>query len=149
VRREDLMRSEETGWAELNALLHGLSAEQLTTMGYTAEGWSIKDMMWHIAAWSADAAIHFERMRAGTFDPAEVQDIQGLNDGWFEVSKRLELGTVKAEWHAARTMMVERFGEAEGLPAEADEWFEEAGGLHYAKHVEDLRNWVERLTSRG
>lgn len=143
------MRSEETGWAELNALLHGLTAEQLTTPGYTAEGWSIKDMMWHIAAWSADAASHFERMRAGTFDAAEVQDIQGLNDAWFEVSKGLELGTVKAEWHAARTMMVERFGEAEVLPAEGDEWFEESGGLHYAKHLADLRDWVERLTSSG
>ena len=147
MRREDLTRSEEAGWVELNALLHGLTPEQLTTPGYTAEGWSIKDMMWHIAAWSADAASHFERMRAGTFDPAEVQDTQALNDEWFEVSRGLELETVKAEWYAARTMMVERFGQAEGLPPEADGWFDEAGGLHYAKHLEDLRGWVERSTS--
>jgi len=73
VRPDDLMRNEEAGWTELNGLLHGLTAEQLTAPGYTDEGWSIKDMMWHIAAWSADAASHFERMRAGTFDPGEVR----------------------------------------------------------------------------
>jgi Mycothiol maleylpyruvate isomerase N-terminal domain len=134
---------------ELNGLLHGLTTEQITAPGYTAEGWSVKDMMWHIAAWSADAASRFERMRAGTFDPSEVRDTQALNDAWFEVSRGLDLGTVKAEWHSARTMMVEHFGEAEALAAEADEWFEEAGGQHYDEHLEDLRGWVERLTSSG
>ena len=149
MHREDLRRSEEIGWVALNVLLHGLTPEELTSPGYTEEGWSIKDMMWHIAAWSADAASHFERMRAGTFDPSEVQDTRTLNEAWFEISKELELGTVKAEWYAARTMMVERFGEAEGLPPEADEWFDEAGGQHYGEHLEGLRVWVERLNSSG
>jgi hypothetical protein len=149
VRREDLMRREEAGWVELNALVHGLSAEQLTTPGSIAEGWSIKDVMWHIAAWSADAASQLERIRAGTFDPTEVQDTQALNDAWFEVSKGLELETVKAEWYSARTMMVERFGEGTRLPAEADESFEEAGALHYAEHLRDLRVWAERARSSG
>lgn len=138
------MRREEAGWVELNALVRGFSAEQLTTPGFMADGWSIKDVMWHIAAWSADAASQLERMRAGTFDPTEVQDTQALNDEWLEVSKGLELETVKAEWYSARTMMVERFGEGGRLPSEADEWFEEAGALHYAEHVQDLRVWVER-----
>jgi Mycothiol maleylpyruvate isomerase N-terminal domain len=149
VRPDDLMRNEEAGWTELNRFLHGLTTEQLTAPGYTDEGWSIKDMMWHIAAWSADAASHFERMRAGTFDPGEVRDTHALNEAWFEVSRGLDLRTVKAEWHAARTMMVEHFGEAGRLPAEAEEWFDEAGGRHYGEHLADLRGWVERLTSSG
>jgi len=147
VHPDELMRNEEAGWTELNRLLHGLTTEQLTASGYTDEGCSIKDMMWHIAAWSADAASHLEQMRAGTFDPGEVRDTQALNEAWFEVSRGLDLRTVKAEWHAARTMMVERFGEAGRLPAEAEEWFDEAGGRHYGEHLADLRAWVERLTS--
>jgi hypothetical protein len=143
------MRREEAGWVELNALLHGLSAAQLTAPGLMADGWSIKDVMWHIAAWSADAAGQLERMRAGTFDPTEVQDTQALNDAWFKVSKGLELETVKAEWYSARTMMVERFGEGARLPSEADEWFDEAGALHYAEHLQDLRVSVERARSSG
>jgi hypothetical protein len=143
------MRREEAGWVQLNALVHGLSAEQLTTAGKSADGWSIKDVMWHIAAWSAEAASQLERMRAGTFDPTEVQDTQSLNDAWLEVSKGLELATVKAEWYSARTMMVERFGEDTRLPAEANEWFDEAGALHYAEHLPDLREWVERARSSG
>jgi hypothetical protein len=143
------MRREEAGWVELNTLLHGLSADQLTIPRSTADGWSIKDVMWHIAAWSADAAGQLERMRVGTFDPTEVQDTQALNDAWLEISKGLELDTVKAEWYSARTMMVERFGEGVALPAEADEWFDEAGALHYAEHLRDLRAWVERARSSG
>lgn len=149
--RDELRRREEAGWVELNALVRRLTPEQLTMPGYTAEGWSVKDMMWHIAAWNADTASHLERMRGGTYDPGEEQDTGVMNAEWFEVSKGLDLATVKAEWHSARTMMVEGFGEAEAehLPPDANEWFDEAGGLHYAKHLEDLRGWVERLIAEA
>jgi hypothetical protein len=91
----------------------------------------VKDMMWHIACWSPLRPA-FEQMRHGTFTGATIQeDTDVVNARWFEQSKRLDLETVKAEWYASRTLMVERFGEIAPLTPDADEWFEETGLLHY------------------
>jgi hypothetical protein len=147
-RREELLRAEELGWHSLNELIGLLSDEQVERPGYAPEGWSVKDMMWHIACWSADCVRAFEQMRHGTFTGATIQeDTDVVNARWFEQSKRLDLETVKAEWYASRTLMVERFGEIAPLTPDADEWFEETGPLHYEKHLGGLRSWLEELAS--
>jgi hypothetical protein len=38
--------------------------------------------------------------------------------------------------------MLERFGALEVLTANADEWFEESGPLHYAEHLHELEVWI-------
>ena len=38
--------------------------------------------------------------------------------------------------------MLERFGALEVLTADADEWFEESGPLHYAEHLPELEAWI-------
>jgi hypothetical protein len=37
--------------------------------------------------------------------------------------------------------MLERFGVLDEITADADEWFEESGPLHYAEHLRELRAW--------
>jgi hypothetical protein len=32
---------------------------------------------------------------------------------------------------------------------DAEEWFRESGPEHYDEHVDDLREWVDKLTSTG
>ena len=146
-RREDLIRAEHARWEELNGLVRRLASEQLLLPGTVAGGWSVKDLMWHIAAWSADAARQLERMRAGTFEPDREEDTDTINARWLEESRRLDLETVKAGWYSARTRMLEEYGNAVGLPADADDWFEETGPLHYEEHLPDMRAWVAELTS--
>lgn len=144
-RREELLLAEEQGWRELNELIGTLSDEQLEIPGSSPEGWAVKDLLWHVACWSADCVRAFEQMRAGTFTGVTIdEDTDAVNRRWFEQSRGLDLGTVRAEWHASRTMMVERFAALELTP-DADEWFDETGPLHYAKHLADLRDWVGRL----
>jgi hypothetical protein len=145
-RREELLRAEEQRWNELHGLTAPLSDEQLEQPGYTPDGWSVKDMMWHIACWSADCVRAFDQMRAGTFTGVTIEeDAEVVNRRWFEQSRGLDVETVKAEWHASRTMMVERFASVDPLTPDADEWFDETGPLHYAKHLTDLRPWVATL----
>jgi hypothetical protein len=144
-RHEELLRAEELGWRELNQLVASLSDEQLQAPGYTPDGWSVKDMMWHVACWSADCARALDQMRAGTFTGSTIdEDTETVNRRWFAWSRELDLETVRAEWHAARATMVERFAQDELTP-DADEWFDETGPIHYAKHLADLRRWVEEL----
>ena len=146
-RREELLRAEDAGWRELNDLIGGLSDEEVERPGYAPDGWSVKDLMWHVACWSADCVRALEQMRAGTFTGATIdEDTEVVNRRWFERSRGLDLGTVRAEWFASRTMLVERFSAFEPLTPDADEWFDETGPLHYLKHLDTLRAWVAQLT---
>ncbi len=148
-RRSELVRAEDEGWAELNALLGRLSPEQLEEPGLYRDGWSAKDLMWHIACWSAECARAFEQMRMVTYEGEPEYDIDAVNREWFEVSRTLDLSTVRTEWVAARTRMLQELAAFPELTGEADEWFDETGPIHYAKHADDLRGWVEKLTSGG
>lgn len=142
-RREELLLAEDLGWRALNELVDALSDEQLVEPGTVPSGWSVKDVMWHVACWSADCVRALDQMRAGTFTGSTIDEgTDAVNDRWFRQSQQLDLETVRAEWYASRTMMVERFTQA-ALTPDADEWFEEAGPLHHAKHLADLRGWVE------
>lgn len=145
-RREELLLAEEQGWRRLHEAIDGLSDGQLLAAGYGPDGWSVKDLMWHVACWSADCVRALEQMRAGTFTGMTIdEDTDVVNRRWFERSRRLELETVKAEWYASRTMLVERFAAFEPLTPDADEWFDETGPLHYAAHLPELERWVEEL----
>jgi hypothetical protein len=139
-------------WERINAPLDGLDDEQIERPGYTTDGWSIKDMLWHVAAWSEDAARVLGEMREGTWDGQDPGLDPGwtdrVNREWFERSRVMDLVEVREAWRSARTRMVEAFGAFEETTADADEWFEEAGPNHYAEHLPGLRSWVERLRSK-
>ncbi len=144
-RREALLRAEERGWRELNGLIARFPREELERPDLTPEGWSVKDLMWHIACWCADCVRALDRIRAGTFTGRTFdEDVETVNRRLLEECRRLDLAAVRAAWHASRTLMVERFATLEPLAPEAEEWFEESGPLHYAKHLADLRASVER-----
>jgi len=149
-RREDLLRSEDRGWAELHSLLDALSPRQMLEPGLTPEGWSVKDLLWHLGAWWAEAVIMLERIRAGTYDRKdEATSVDELNARFLEEGRRLDLATVKPELYAARNQALLGFAALPELTPEAEEWFRESGPEHYEDHLDDLRAWGSKLTSAG
>jgi hypothetical protein len=147
-RREELLRAEAEGWEELNLLLAAAPPDRLEDPDLNDAGWSVRDLLWHVAFWCADTARAFERMRAGTFDPAAepstVAEFDRINDAELERSRRMRLADVWEAWFASRAAMLERFGELRELTPEADEWLDETGPLHYAKHLPELSAWLGR-----
>jgi hypothetical protein len=150
-RREELLAAEERGWGEVGSLVRGLDASHLEVAGVGEQRWTAKDLMWHVACWSAEASSTFERIRAGSYDGGHEawDDTDELNARWLEVSRGLDVLTVKAAWYASRTRLVEGFGAFAEPDADAVEWFEESGPNHYAEHLSDLRGFVERLEGRA
>ncbi len=145
-RREELLRAEAEGWEAFVALLEGLSPDLLERPGVNADGWAVRDLMWHIAFWCADTARALETMRDGTFDrdrePQGPAQVDPVNERELERSRRMRAEDVRAELHRSRSAMLERFGALSALTADATEWFEESGPLHYAEHILDLRAWA-------
>ena len=145
-RREELLRAEAEGWEELIAVLDATAPELLERPGVNAEGWAVRDVMWHLAFWCSDAARALAEMSDGTFDrggePNGPVQVDLVNDRELERSRGMEPDQVRSELHRGRSAMLERFGALEVLTADADEWFEESGPLHYSEHLPGLEAWI-------
>jgi hypothetical protein len=139
-----LVAEEAARWRDLRATLDGIDADRLEQPGVTPDGWSVKDTMFHVAVWMADCAAQLERMRLGTFeDPGETtQEIDRQNRAWFELSRTLDIATVRSAFIAARARMMQEWAWLPAVTPDAWEWFEESGPQHYAKHDLDLRTWI-------
>jgi len=148
-RREDLLRREAEGRDRIAGLLDGLSTGQLERPGLTPEGWSIRDLLWHLAVWSEDAARVLREMRAGTWDGSDPSLEPGrtdaVNDEELARSRTMGIGEARAAWVNGRRDMLEAFGALEHVTPQADEWFEESGSTHYAGHLPGLAGWIGRL----
>lgn len=140
-----LVQEEDELWAEVSALVALLTPEQLEEPGM-ADDWSVKDLLWHLCCWTAEAARQLERVRLGTYIEQDW-DTDGLNQRYLEESRRQDLATVRAELAAARTRALHEWAALEEVTPEAIEWFGESGPEHYREHLGDLRPWVERLTA--
>lgn len=152
-RREDLLRQEAEAWRRIDAVVDGATPAELVRPGYTADGWSIKDLMWHVARWSEDTMRVLGEMRDGTWGGEDPADAEGYTDRvnreWFERSRTMELDDVRSAWYASRRRLLEAFGALEQITPDAEEWFEETGPAHYAEHLPDLLLWIERLRSQA
>ena len=145
--RTELGVAEEARWGELAELVSSLTPEQLEEHAYTEDGWSVKDLMAHIAAWLAEAAQVFEQIRYGTYR-TERRDVDALNRRFYEANKDLPAPVVRAQCAAARNRMLVEWSALPEITPEAREWFRESGPEHYAEHLPRLRDWVRSLRSR-
>jgi hypothetical protein len=134
------MDAEETRWKELCSEVDRFTEDELVRPGITPDGWAVRDVLFHIAAWAAECGLQLERMRMGTWEEPHL-DVERTNREWFELSRTMDAKTVKAELAAARTRMVVEFGTLPEVTPAAMEWFEESGPLHYDAHLVDLRPW--------
>ena len=129
-RTDELLWAEDRGWRELSDLVRRVRSDDLEVSGDGAGGWTVKDLMWHVARWSAEAIETLEQIWAGTYDGGHDSwdTTDERNARWLEESRRLDLVTVKAAWYATRTIMVETFGSLPDPTPDAIEWFEEKIG---------------------
>ena len=146
ARREELLRAEAEGWEAFVALADAVPPDLVDLPGLNAEGWAVRDVMWHVAFWCSDAARALNDIAEGRFErahePYGAEEVDRLNDRELERSRGMRANEVRAELHGGRAAMLERFGALEVLTADADEWFEESGPLHYAEHLPELEAWI-------
>jgi hypothetical protein len=137
-RRRQLVDREDAAWSELHDALDSFPPERLEAPTLNEEGWSTKDVMFHIGAWLAEAGGQLERMCMGTFVEPEL-DTDELNARWLEVSRGVDVETAKAELMSSRTRLLQALEELPEITPEAQEWFEESGDIHYREHLRELR----------
>lgn len=140
----ELMAGEDAGWNELHALVDSLTPEQAGLPGYYPEGWSAKDALAHIGSWLAEAGVVLEQIRVGTYQPEQI-DIDSMNETFLETMKDMPFWIVRAQASAARSRMLQAWGELREVTREATFWIRKPGAEHYGEHLPRLREWVAEL----
>ena len=144
---DELLADEDRLWLELTEVFGDVEPERFDEPSVTPEGWSPKDVMYHVAAWAGEAATVLGRIAAGTRTGGDP-DTQARNEEWFEVGRGLDDDVVRIRFAKERTAMRQAFTRLPEVDAAAWEWFEESGPRHYEEHLPDLRAFLERGTPR-
>ena len=138
---ERLLAEEDAGWREMRALFDQVPRERFEEPSVTPEGWSAKDVMFHVAAWLDEASEALDRERSGVPD-LEPGDTDAKNVAFLETSRAMGAEEVRSRLVLWRGRMLERWAALETVTPNAWEWFDESGPRHYAEHVKDLRAWI-------
>jgi hypothetical protein len=144
---DGLLAEEERGWLALTEAFGDIPPDRFDEPSVTDKGWSPKDIMYHVAAWSEEAAKVLGRIAAGTHRESDP-DTQALNERWFEEGRGVEDDVVRIRFAKGRVAMRQMFSRLAEVDATAWEWFEESGPRHYFEHLPDLRSFLERGTDR-
>jgi hypothetical protein len=144
---ERLLEDEDRGWLGITEAFGDIPPERFDERTLNEAGWSPKDAMYHIAAWTEEAAKVLGRIAAGTHREGPV-DTDALNAEWLEVGRGLDDDVVRIRFAKGRVAMRETFLRLQDVDAAAWEWFEESGPRHYAEHLPDLRGFLEREGDR-
>jgi hypothetical protein len=144
--RDELLRREETAWAEFVAEV-GRVPEHLRSDQGVVPGWSVNDLVFHNGKWAGVAAeklqVILDGSSPGEGDPDTVW--QGKNELWAAESKSMlyqeAMARALADRERARAALL-------ALPAVTDEaasWFTEETFDHYQEHTEEVARFADSL----
>jgi hypothetical protein len=134
--RNELTAREAEAWASFVSLLESLPADRRETPELD-DGWSGKDVLWHVAYWWGDLA---ERIASGDYE--EDDETDAINARELERSRAMTWRDVHAGLNERRQRMLAAWI-AEAEPAgDPQEWFESETIEHYDEHSPQLRALV-------
>ncbi len=133
-------KKEADVWAEFDGALAQIPEERLSDPG-ALPGWSVKEMLWHVAGWMREAVVQLDRIREGTFQEPEDSDeiTDARNAAFAEEARTMDVAAVRAGLEAARELVLTRWEELPMVDETAVEWFSGETYEHYEEHLPDLR----------
>ncbi len=144
MERDDLTRREAAAWRAFVAVVDGVPAADHERRGVNIEGWTVKDVLWHVAYWWDDLAGTLERIRAGTFaEPPDDDGTDEENARVLEASRRMPLDEVRSGLGAARARMLAAWAALPAVDQVAVKHFVWETIEHYEEHEPDLRRFAE------
>lgn len=144
--KHELTVKEAESWAAFEELLERVPEERRETPALEA-GWSVKDVLWHMAYWWDD----FGRAADRGWTDDEDDETDDVNAREQARSRALPYVEVEAELEDARARLLERWADVEEGDEKAFEWFVTETVEHYEEHVPQLRAIAEdpHVKARG
>ena len=140
--KQQLLDLEEERWEQLLTLLNKIPDwEQPGVL----DGWSVKDLLAHIAAWHAVTVDRLESFCTTRVLPDAPKDIDAFNAETYESCKDLSLHDVKVMSASARHRFREQVDDLKEEEAKEFERmiFGNAHG-HYEEHIQQLETYFAK-----
>ena len=144
-RRDQLTRREAEAWAEFEELTASIDRERREEPGLE-NGWSVKDLLWHVAYWWGDLATQLAEIRGGTYEEIQYTSDQtnATNAEVLALSRSMTLADVEAEVVRARERVLAAWAALSEIGHDAAENFSSETIEHYEEHLPDLRAFAAR-----
>jgi hypothetical protein len=140
--REDLLDLERDRWSQLEQLLGEVPPSRTEEPSLTPEGWSVRDLVWHLACWNDVVATQLESMRAGTFDDRFEWNTDVNNARFLASGRSVTYRETLSALEASRTRVIRAAEQLEELTARAVELFSEPAFQHVDDHLPELRRFL-------
>jgi hypothetical protein len=147
---DSLRREERIEWNRLERVFARIDPRRFEEPTVTPEGWSPKDVMFHVAGWLEDCARVLDSIRDGTFEPTVSEaksqrgHIERVNAELLERSRAMDGASVRRVLLASRARALAALAALDETTPEAWEWFDESGPRHYLEHARGVASWLER-----
>jgi hypothetical protein len=146
-RREEQLSAEADAWTVFNEQLARVPTGRREEPGLP-EGWSVKDLLWHVACWADELPPALPQMEAGTFvDPYEDDAVGEQRNADILVEARaMVLADVEAALPEARLRAraaLEAMRQIDDVAAHA--FFTETTE-HYQDHLGDLQAFANAVS---
>jgi hypothetical protein len=157
IDKASIFNEMRTNYAALEEILAPLDKTQMTTRG-VIDGWSIKDILAHIASWHhrlltwLDAAIR--NVEPAISGPDSVEEMDALNAQFYQENKSRPLDEVLTDFRTTHQQIMDiiqamreedlispqRFAWTQGSPL----WQLVAGDTyeHYQEHRKQIQEWL-------
>ncbi len=150
--KDILTAREAAAWAEFRAEVDRLTPEQRERPDANADGWSMKDVLWHIAHWWSDLARMLEEVNAGTafVEPADDDEATNTENAQIlQASRQMSIDAVERGVEVARARLLEAWSQASEVDEALERWFVWETIEHYEEHLGDARIFAEEMGRRG
>lgn len=138
------LASEQRGWEAIERLVAELTPAEAAVVGYLP-GWSVKDLVAHLAGWAAEAGMELERAEPGS--GSIDLPVDAKNRIFVDANRDQPLEVVLGEARTARNRMIQDLRSLGRIPEAAARAVRKAGPEHYLEHLPRLQQWVAELRS--
>lgn len=154
MTRDELMAKLDGSRAELEALLARVPAER-RTLPALSNGWSVKDLLAHLATWEKRVLYLYGRLSTGRPVEDTISDLNEFNAAAYQANRDRPLAEIQAEEaqayadlrHLAQTAPEAHLFDPAHFPwTQGMAFYEMIGNNsygHFDEHMPDLRAWLE------
>jgi len=157
MTKAELIKTIHASRAEFEALLTGMSPEQMTTPGVMGD-WSIKDLLGHIGMWeSRVVTIMYAAEQDAAIKMIREDQVDQVNAESVAEQRERPLERVLSDFHAVHAQLLKRVDKLPARDLADPQRFPWLGGLsleeivgnntfgHYAEHAPAIEAWRARM----
>jgi diadenosine tetraphosphate (Ap4A) HIT family hydrolase len=140
--RAELLERERERWTLLQQLLGQVPSSRAEESSLTPEGWSVRDLVWHLASWNDVVATELESMRAGKFDEGFDWNEEENNARFLAAGRSVAYADALSVLETSRSRVIRAMEQLEDVSPRALELFSEPASSHVDDHLPELRRFL-------